>query len=359
MRTQNAPRIINAAKRLLFLALIAAVAAGCGVKAKDNAPAEKKVAEQPGIPVDASVVLPTDLAEELEVTGTLAANQQVDIISELFRKVVRVNVKDGAFVRKGALLFQLDDQDLQAQLDKLRQQEKLAMLNEQRLGDLVKNQAVVQEDYDQAYTNLKVIQAQIAELQVTIGKTRITAPFDGQVGMVHVHTGAVVSPTMILTNIQDYSNVKVEFSVPEKYTNVIAIGSAQQFTVASDTVVHHASVVAKEARLDQDTRSLLISAVSTNSGRRLLPGQSARIKIPVHASGGALMAATQALIPSSQGYSVFISRNGAAQLVPIQIGQRSPYAVEVLHGLTSGDTIITSNLLRLQPGTPLRFVTVK
>jgi membrane fusion protein (multidrug efflux system) len=133
------------------------------------------------------VVQPVQISEELEVTGTLVANQQVAIVSELTRKIVRVNVKEGSKVKEGTLLFQLDDADLQAQLERYRQQEKLALLNEERLKDLIAHEAIAQQDYDQASTNLKVLQAQVRELQVTIEKTRITAPFNGQIGIINVH----------------------------------------------------------------------------------------------------------------------------------------------------------------------------
>src|SRR5882724_6101560 len=176
----------------VFYFFIAVLMAGCGAAAKEPAPAPAATAPQ-ALPVDGAVIRPGSLKEELEVTGSLVANQQVDIVSELTRKIIRVNIKEGNFVKAGTLLFQLDDDDLQAQLEKFRQQEKLSVLNEERLRDLIKHEAVVQQDYDQAFTNLKVLQAQIAELQVMIRKTQIRAPFDGQVGIINIHTGAIVS----------------------------------------------------------------------------------------------------------------------------------------------------------------------
>ena len=117
----------------------------------------------------------------------------MDIVSELPRKIIRINIRDGATVQTGQLLFEMDNADLLAQLEKLHQQEKLARLNEERLRDLIQHEAVVQQDYDQAFTNLKVLQAQIIELQVMLNKTLIRAPFSGQLGIVHVYPGAVVS----------------------------------------------------------------------------------------------------------------------------------------------------------------------
>jgi membrane fusion protein, multidrug efflux system len=338
---------------------LVAIIAGCYAqgKEKDKASAVAPVAQ--AIPVDGAVVRPALLKEELEITGTLAANQQVDIVSELTRKIIRVNVKEGAYVQSGQLLFELDNADLFAQLEKLRQQEKLASLSEERLRDLIQHEAVVQQDYDQAFTNLKVLQAQIAELQVTISKTRIKAPFSGQVGIVHVYPGAIVSVNTILANIQDNSLIKLDFQVPEKYAHVITVDSEQQFTVASDAKKYTARVIAREAKLDQNTRTLQVRAVSQNPGRVLLPGQSARLQLALHSSNDALMVSSQALIPSSQGYSVYVVKNNQVQLSPVEIGQRGPSVVEVLRGVNSGDTIVTSNLLRLTPGAGVQFVTLK
>lgn len=350
------------AKRLLTLSLFiigsSILLAACSSQAKEPNHNAINIVPQ-ATPVDGNIISPSVLTDILEVTGTLVANQQVDIASELTRKIVSVNVKEGSLVKKGTLLFQLDDADLRAQLEKLQQQEKLAALNEERLRDLIKHEAVVQQDYDQAFTNLKVLQAQILELKVTIDKTRIRAPFDGQIGIIHAYPGAIVSTNTLLTNIQDNSSVKVEFNVPEKYTNIIAPGSLQKFTVASDSKQYTAKVVARESKLDQNTRTLLVRAVADNSGRTLMAGQSARLNLSLHSSNNALLVSSQALMPSSQGYNVYVAREGKAQIVPVEIGQRNPSNVEVLKGLQAGDTVITSNLLRLMPGAAIRFVTVK
>ena len=123
---------------LLGFLLVAVIVAACVSKADDLS--KKAPGNTPAIartPVDGIVVQPSVLNEELEVIGSLVANQQVDIVSELTRKIVSINVKEGTWVNSGTLLFKLDDADLQAQLERLRQEEKLALLNEERLKDLI------------------------------------------------------------------------------------------------------------------------------------------------------------------------------------------------------------------------------
>lgn len=344
-------------KRLLLFASTAIFILACSLKAGDiEKPVLAKTFE--GIPVDATILRPGVVSETLEVTGTVLANQQVDIVSELTRKVVRVNVGEGTQVKKGTLLFLLDDADLQAQLERLHQQEKLALLNEQRMKDLLAHDAIAQQDYDEALTTLNVLRAQVRELEVTVGKTRITAPFDGKIGMINTHVGAVVSVNTVLTDIEDNSVVKVEFSIPEKYTNVIREGSEHAFTTPSSEKAFKTKVIAKGASLSADTRTLLVRGVTPNPEGKLLAGQSARITLSLHASEDALAIASQALVPSPGGYAVFVARNDQAQAQPVEIGQRSSTSVEILEGLAPGDTVITSNLLRLSPGAPVSLVTL-
>ena len=352
--------LVKALPYVLGFWILAFIIEACISKADDLS--NKTVANKPSVvytPVDGVVVQPGEISEELEVTGTLVANQQVAIVSELTRKIVRVNVKEGSKVKEGTLLFQLDDADLQAQLERYRQQEKLALLNEERLKDLIAHEAIAQQDYDQASTNLKVLQAQVRELQVTIEKTRITAPFTGQIGIINVHPGSIVSVNTVLTDIEDNSLIKVDFSVPEKYTNVIFPGSEHTFTIASDEKRYKTKVIARAASLSENTRTLLVRSETANPDGRLLPGQSARLNLSLSTSNDALAVTSNALIPSSHGYSVYVSRKNAVQAVPVQIGQRNERSVVITEGLQKGDTVITSNLLRLVPGAPVQFVTLK
>jgi membrane fusion protein (multidrug efflux system) len=355
MKTQH--NLKNILLILTIPALLFALA-GCNTEAK-TPPAEQKTAAAPvGVPVDAIILKSETIKDEMEATGTLIANQAVDIVSELNRKVIRVNVKEGSVVGTGALLFQLDDADLQAQLEQLIQQQKLAKLNEQRLKDLIEHQAVIQQDYDQTFTNLKVIDAQVQQLRVMIAKTRIRAPFSGRIGIINVYPGSFVTPQTVMTNLVDYTRLKLDFSVPEKYAAILHEGSKVNFSVESNEKTYSAIVQAHESRLDQNTRTLLIRAISANPKEEILPGQSARLKIALNSAANSLMVPSQALMPSSQGYTVYAVKNNKATMIPVQTGQRTDRNVQVLSGLTAGDTLITSNLMRLSPGAAVQLATI-
>ncbi|MEI9921453.1 MAG: efflux RND transporter periplasmic adaptor subunit [Bacteroidota bacterium] len=351
---------MHIAKNIIQTLALAVIVTACTTQAGSlNKESRTAANPNPGIPVDALVVQPGNIADELDITGTLIANQRVDIVSELTRRLVHVNVKEGTHVKQGTLLFKLDDADLLAQLERFHQQAKLAKLNEERLKDLLAHDAIAQQDYDEASTNLKVLEAQILELEVMISKTRITAPFDGQIGMINIHQGAIVSVNTLLTNIEDNNTIKVEFSIPEKYTNVIQLGSKQTFTIPSDEKIHSATVIARGASLSQNTRTLLVRATTPNADGRLLPGQSARINVSLSSSSDALAIPSQSLIPSSRGYSVLVARNNKVVPAVVEIGQRGSGMIEITKGLSKGDTLITSNLMRLTPGAAVYFATIK
>lgn len=343
----------------LAVVLSAIIVTGCVLKADSPDTKSSPARAINYTPVDGVVIQTGVLQEELEVIGTLVANQQVAIVSELTRKVIKVQAKEGSSVNAGALLFQLDDADLQAQLERLRQEEKLAVLNEDRLKDLIAHDAIAQQDYDEASTNLQVLSARIRELQVTISKTRITAPFRGRVGIINIHPGSIVSVNTILTEIEDNSVIKVDFALPEKYTNLIKAGSIHTFTIASDEKKYQTTVVATAASLSRNTRTLLVRAATKNADEHLLPGQSARLSLTLGASVEAVSVASNALIPTSRGYSVYVSRKGRVEAIDVETGRRSAGTVEITDGLHKGDTVITSNLLRLGLGSPVQFVTLK
>jgi membrane fusion protein, multidrug efflux system len=332
----------------------------CVSRANENAPtAGTAIAAAPGIPADVHIVTAGEVKQLIEITGTLAANQDVIISSELTKKVVNVPVREGHLVSKGTLLFQLDDADLQAQLERLRQQEKLAALNEARLKDLIAHDAVSQQDYDQAATNLAVLKAEIRQLQTTIDKTRIRAPFSGRIGIIRTYPGALVSPNTPLTTIVDDAQIKLEFSIPEKYANLVIPGSRQVFTVEGDTTRYNATVISKESFVDRATRTLLVRAIVSNAQNKLVVGQSGRLAIALRTTNNALQIPSQSLMPSSQGYSVYLLKNGKAQATPVVVGQRDAEHIQITSGIQIGDTVITSNQLRLTPGADVSIVKLK
>ncbi len=133
-------------------------------------------------PIEIMVVTNQRMEEKILSTGTIIANEEVEIRSEIAGRVTSINFKEGDYVKKGTVLIRINDADLQAQLQKLKYQKKLAEVNEERQKRLLEKEAISQRDYDISLTNLNSINADIENLQAQIAKTVIKAPFDGSVG---------------------------------------------------------------------------------------------------------------------------------------------------------------------------------
>lgn len=323
------------------------------IPAAKAAPAANEVA------TDVFVVKATTIDDELQTTGTVLANQEVNLVSEVARKVTGIFAKEGSFVSQGTLLFKLDNADLLARKKKLVLQEKLALLDEKRFRELLATEAVNQQEYDQVLTNLNVLQAEIGILNVDLAKTEIRAPFAGKIGLNKVDVGAYVTPATVLASLNDISQVKVNFAIPEKYASEVQAGQTISFTTENSNQPFHGKITAIEPRTDLNTRSLLVKAVSENKSAKLVPGTSAKIVLGLHKIQDGIVIPSQALIPTPKGYSLFTVKNGKAEPREVKTGSRTKATVQILEGLSIGDTVITTNLLRLGPGAPIKAITIE
>jgi membrane fusion protein (multidrug efflux system) len=309
-------------------------------------------AGEPALRAEMFVAEARPVRDTVRTVGTLAANEAVNVVAELSRRLVRVHVAEGTEVERGALMFQLDDADLRAQLGELEVRRQLAASTEQRQRALLDydKKALSQQAYDQAVAELRTVEAQIAALRVTLAKTEIRAPFRARVGLRHVSEGAWITPDTLLTTLQDTSRIKVDFMLPERYAGAVAIGQEFSFRVEGRGEDFGGRVVAVEPVIDAGTRSLRVRGVTENPSGALFPGSFASVELSVQKEGEGILVPAQALIPSVTGHAVYVLRDGRAELREVEIGLRTRDAVEVLRGLAVGDTVLTSNLLRLRPG---------
>jgi membrane fusion protein (multidrug efflux system) len=337
------------------LALAVAIALGAGVwgvrscKAPDGAGPD---APDRALRAEVWVAAASPVQETVKTVGTLVANESVNVVPELSRRLVAVDVAEGTEVEAGALLFKLDDADLRAQLAQLQVQRNLAARTEQRQRELLEyeKKALSQQAYDQARSELDDLDAQIGMLRVTLAKTEIRAPFHARVGLRRVREGAWVTPETLLTTLQDTSRMKVDFALPERYAGQVAAG--QPFTFALDGRGEHftGSVVAVEAAIDAQSRSLVVRGLAENPSGALLPGAFVSVELPIARAAQGILVPAEAIVPSATGQSVYVVRDGKAELQEVEIGLRTRESVEVLRGIDVGDVVVTSNLLRVRPG---------
>ena len=304
------------------------------------------------------VVKSESFANSLSLTGSIEANEQVDIRSEVQGLVTSINFSEGSNVSRGQILVKINDRELQAQLSQALTKQKLASETEFRANTLLKKEAVSKEEYDVALADLRSLQSQTQLIRAQLSKTQIRAPFSGKIGLRSISVGEYVTPTSTIAKLVSINPVKILFSIPEKYSTQVKANTSFKFSVAGSDKNYSATVYAIEPGVDLATRTLLLKAKANNASGELLPGSFTKIDLPLFNVKDAILIPTQAIIPVLKGKKVFVSENGKAKEVMIETGTRTQTSVLVSSGLKVGDTVLTSGMMSLKADAPV-IVSVK
>ncbi len=296
-----------------------------------------------------TVVSPTRLDDLVNSNGTILPNEEVEIRSEISGRIVTLNIKEGDLVRKGTTLLHINDEDLQARLKKLGYNKKLAEDNEARQKRLLEKEAISQREYDIAVNSVNTVSADMEDLSAQIQKMTLKAPFDGIIGFRFVSLGSYISPTTKIATLTNTNPAKIEFAIPAKYSSIVRVGSKIDFSVENSEQKFVGTVYAIDPKIDPDTRTLQIRAIAPNPTHKLIPGSFARVELVLKSKGSAMMIPTEAIIPEQKGNKVFLVKNGKAVPVKVQLGTRGDKNVEVLSGLSTGDTLITTGIMQVKP----------
>jgi membrane fusion protein (multidrug efflux system) len=304
--------------------------------------------------VEGFLVEPHAVSEDVEVPGSLLPLEETQIRAEVSGRVIQLNIPEGTVVPKGMLLVKLFDQDLQAQLHKLEVQLQIAEKTVERQKELLAINGISQQDFDLSSLTADNLKADIQSVKIAITKTEIRAPYQGQIGLRNVSLGTYLAPTDIVTTLREVNQLKLEFSVPEKYAKSIAKGYVVKFRVDGGIQDHNATVMATEGNVDQATRTLKIRALVKGNNKELVPGVFAKVNLQLGQNNEALMVPSQAIIPQARNKQVIVLRKDSAMFSVVETGIRDSAYVQVLSGLKKGDTVITTGLMAIRPAVKLK-----
>lgn len=347
-------------KHILHFTAIALMASACGKNGeKPAAGAPNARASYNVVSVEGFLVKPATLTASVTASGTLLPLEETALHPEASGRVVALNLPEGKSVRKGDLLLKIFDQDLQAQLRKLEPQLKQAEITEQRLGDLLKVKGVSQQEYDLAALQIQTLKSEMELVRINIGKTELRAPYDGVIGLRNISPGAYVTPATAVATIRSNGALKLDFSIPEKYSALIRPGQTVSFTTEGNAKPWSAVVQATEQSIMADTRNLQVRALVRGNAGDLLPGAFAEVNLTLGNKTEALLIPSQAIIPQARDKKVFVARGGKVQSLTVKTGVRQAGMVEITDGLSSGDTIAVTGILFLRPNMPMQFSKVE
>ena len=299
--------------------------------------------------VNAAIVRPQVLVDKIPIIGSLLPDEEVNLSFETSGKITDINFEEGTHVTKGQLLAKVNDRPLQAQLQRLVAQLKLAEDRVFRQDALLKRDAVSKEAYEQVKTELATLNADIELVRAQIEQTELRAPFDGIIGLRQVSVGTYASPSTIVAKLTKIAPLKLEFSVPESYAKDVKVGTSLNFNLTGSLNKYEAQVYARESSLDPETRSLTIRALYPNPSG-IMPGRYASITLRKQEFENALAIPSEAIVPEMGKDKVFLYKNGKAEPVDIVTGIRTEALVQAVAGLSEGDTVIISGTQQLRTG---------
>jgi membrane fusion protein, multidrug efflux system len=339
---------------IVLVVLAAALGAGAYLYLGDagsGSSAGRGPTQRPAIPVEMAVVETVLFIEQETSVGSLASDEAVIIRSEIAGRVEEIGFVEGQPIAKGDLIITIDDSIYRAEFDQADARLKFSQSNYDRAVDLEKRGAGTQRALDEASSKLQEDRATLDLARARLDRTKIHAPFTGVIGIRKISPGDYLTAGQEIVNLEAIDPIKVAFSVPEVLLSVVETGQNVSVTVdAFPGEVFDGQVYAINPRIEASGRSVELRARISNPDSRLRPGLFARINIIFERRENAMMIPERALVPIQSRQTVFVVENGMVHLRDVVTGGRKAGQVEIVSGLTPGETIVTAGQLKVREG---------
>lgn len=337
-------------------ALIILFLSGAGCNHPDASKSTPK-ADAPVI-VDVMVAAPRKLNNIFEATGTVVANQYVQLHPEISGRITYLNVPEGKMIKQGTVIARIYDADIAAQIAKSKVQLDLAQKTMDRYKILLDVNGLNQSDYDAVVNQVNGFKADIQYNEALLAKTVIRAPFSGIVGLRQVSVGAYIANTDVIATIQQLDKIKIDFTVPEEYNASLKVGSAVQVVLdAAKQSKSKAIIIATEPQVNQSSRNLQVRALLQDGNPN--PGAFVKVYLNAGSDAAAIMIPTNAIIPNDKDNQVVLVKNGKAVFATVFTGVREADNVQITKGIAAGDTVVVTGLLFARAKSTLQIRSVK
>lgn len=317
-----------------------------------------------------------DWQDTVSAVGSLRAVRGVDLSTEIAGLVRRVNIVSGADVEPGALLVELNSDAERAQVETLKVAVDLALITLNRDREQLTVQAVSQATIDNDEADLRSKKAQLAQMQATLEKKTILAPFAGRVGISTIAPGQYLNAGDKIVSLQAIDPIYADFFLPQQ--QISRISRKETVIVTTDAWPGRefkGRISAVNSAIDSTTRNIQVEATISNPDRALLPGMYAKVNVQVGTVQRFITLPQAAVTYNPYGASVFLAQPQPApsgespkpgepakagaepSLVATQtfvtLGATRGDQVAIVKGIKEGDTVVTSGQMKLRPGTPL------
>ena len=272
-----------------------------------------------------------------------------EIHPEVSGRLTYLNTAEGKTVGKGTLIAKIYDGDLVAQLNKLQIQQSVQQKTTERYRQLLDINGVSRQEYDMQTLGINNLRADMEIVRSNIRRTEIRAPFSGTLGLKMVSPGAYVSPQTVITTIRQNTQLKIDFTLPERYISKLKTGQLVDFYVEGNEKKYTAKVIATEMGISENNRALNVRALVTQNDGKILPGAFVKISTKFDPDPNAIMIPSQAIVPQARGKKVIVYRSGTVSFDDVETGIRDSAMVQITSGLKVGDTIVTTGIMGIKP----------
>ena len=344
-RRARATRASGAAGLILIAAL-----AGCGKGA--GGPGGGGGFKMPPMPVEVAVVVQEPVADRFEAVGTIEADEAITVVAEIDGVVIRLPFREGSAIANGGLIAQLDDAQLRAEVARTEALRDQSQSTYNRVKAVVDQGAGAPQDLDDAAAALKVAEANLALARSRLSKTTIVAPFSGTLGARRVSPGAFIRSGQAITDLAKLDELRVNFSAPERYLGQLRKGAEVNIsTTAYPGYVLRGRIDVVDPVLDPGTRSARIVARVRNPGGRFRPGMSANVSAVLSQRQHALTVPSEAIFAEGdQSFVYVVKSDSSVTRVALTLGTRLPDAVEIVKGVSPGQTVVRTGHQKLFEG---------
>ena len=290
------------------------------------------------------------MVDEIQALGTANANESVNIQSRIPSLIERIAFEEGQLVNKGDLLIELENNEIVAGLAVAEAALSESRSLYDRSRSLAETQAISASGLEQLLAQVQVDEAQVEAARARLDNTVIRAPFSGRVGLRHVSPGSFVNNSIVITTLDDVSQIKLDFSVPETYLTALSDG----MDIIAHSLVYpdrpfHGVVQSIDTRLDPVSRAVQVRAIIPNPDATLKPGMFLTVDLQ-RARGDVLLAPEQAIVPEGSSQYVYVVADGVAEKRAVVLGRRIPGFVVIDSGLSAGDAVVTEGTHKLHDG---------
>jgi membrane fusion protein (multidrug efflux system) len=324
------------------------LAIGCGPKKGGAAGAMGGFATS----VVAQPVKAKKIEEKISLVGNLQADESIEIKNQIAGVIAQIGFLEGEPVKQGQTLFVIDADKLKASLAQALANLGLAQTTFARLSTLIKANAISQQEFDQASSDLEARKAQVELINAQLKETQITASFDGVTGDRKVSIGQFVNQGTLLTTLIKQDPMKAEFNIPERFLGQLKEAQGIEVTVAAyPDEIFKGEVYFIDPQVDELNRTALIKAKIPNPDGKLVRGMFANLNLIVSIRSEALVVPETALIMKSDDVFVFtVDSDNKAQMKKVKVGLRMVAEAEILEGLTQGENVIVEGYQKIGPG---------